>query len=201
GPVAQARASFDALHRQALAGPVRLADKVLIDFLLTAALEVAARHGLPVQLHTGLGDPDLDLRLANPLHPRPLLEDRRLRAAPVVLLHASYPYTRETGYLASVYPHVYLDTGLAVPFLSVAGMRQAVATLLELAPAGKVLYSSDAHFIPELYYLAAKWGRQVLGEALDGAVRDGDLTAGEAEAVAGGVLRDNARRLYRLDGA
>ena len=43
------------------------------------------------------------------------MEDRRLRQVPLVLLHASYPYTREAGYLASVYPHVYVDLGLAVP--------------------------------------------------------------------------------------
>jgi predicted TIM-barrel fold metal-dependent hydrolase len=191
------RQHFEALRRRA-GGAVRLADKVLIDHLLVAALEVAARHSLPVQLHTGFGDPDLDLRLANPLHLRPILEDPRLRAAPTVLLHASYPFSREAGYLASVYPQVYLDTGLAVPMLSVAGMRGAVGGLLELAPASKLLYSSDAHLIPELYYVAAKWGRIVLGQVLEGAVRDGDLTAAEADGVAVGVLRDNARRLYRL---
>jgi uncharacterized protein len=194
----EARASFEALRQLSQGRAVRLADKDLLDFLLAHALGVAARHRLPVQLHTGFGDPDLDLRLANPLCLRPLLEDRRYRAAPLVLLHGSYPYTREAGYLASVYPHVYLDLGLAVPLLSVAGMRQAAAMLLELAPTGKLLYSSDAHFIPELFYLAARWGRQVLSEALERAVGDGDLTAPEAEQVAAGVLRDNARRLYRL---
>lgn len=28
-----------------------------------------------------------------------------------VLLHSSYPYTREAGYLTAVYPNVYLDFG------------------------------------------------------------------------------------------
>jgi predicted TIM-barrel fold metal-dependent hydrolase len=197
-PRAEAAAHFTAWQRAAGAGPPRLADKALIDFLLTQALELAARHRLPVQFHTGFGDPDLDLRLANPLHLRPLLEEPRYRAAPVVLLHASYPFTREAGYLASVYPHVYLDAGLAVPFLSVAGMRAVLGMLLELAPTTKLLYSSDAHLIPELYYLAAAWGRALLGEALEQAVRDTDLTAREADAVAAAVLAENARALYRL---
>jgi predicted TIM-barrel fold metal-dependent hydrolase len=197
-PRSMAEAQFAAWQRAAGAGPPRLADKVLVDFLLTQALELAARHRLPAQFHTGFGDPDLDLRLANPLHLRPLLEDPRYRAAPVVLLHASYPFVREAGYLASVYPHVYLDAGLAVPFLSVAGMRAVLGTLLELAPTTKLLYSSDAHLIPELYYLAATWGRALLGEALEQAVRDTDLTAREADAVAAAVLADNARSLYRL---
>jgi predicted TIM-barrel fold metal-dependent hydrolase len=197
-PRAVAEARFPAWQWSAAAGTRRLTDKALLDFLLLQALELAARHRLPVQFHTGFGDPDLDLRLANPLHLRPLLEDPRYRAAPVVLLHASYPFAREAGYLASVYPHVSLDAGLAVPFLSVAGMRSVLGMLLELAPTTKLLYSSDAHLIPELYYLAAKWGRALLGEALEQAVRDTDLTAREADEVAAAVLAGNARELYRL---
>lgn len=179
--------------------PVRLADKPLIDFLLGQALEIAAKHGMPVQFHTGFGDRDLDLIKANPLYLRPLLEERKYQNAPIVLLHASYPYCREASYLASVCPQVYLDFGLAVPFLSVSGMREAVRMLLELAPATKLMYSSDAHFIPELYYLAAKWGREILAQVLREAIEDSDLTAREAEEIAGAVLRENARTLYRLE--
>ncbi len=190
--------SFAALWPKTQGSPLRLADKPLIDFLLVQALEIAAKHEIPVQFHTGFGDPDLDLRLANPLYLRPLLEDRRYRRAPIVLLHAAYPYSREAGYLASVYPQVYLDFGLAVPLLSVAGMRQTVQMLLELTPTSKLLYSSDAHLIPDLYYLGAKWGRQALAQALEQAIQDGDLTAQEAEEIALAILHQNARRLHRL---
>jgi len=196
-----ARARFGDLSAQARQHPVRLTDKPLIDFLLWQALEVAARAELPIQFHTGFGDPDLDLRAANPLHLRPLLEEPRFRRVPVVLLHASYPFAREAGYLASVYPQVWLDFGLAVPFLSVSGMKRAVAMLLELAPFGKLMYASDAHHIPEHFYLAAKWGRTVLGDVLEGARRDGDLTSSEAEEAAVAVLCENARSLYRLEPA
>lgn len=179
---------------------VRLADKPLIDFLLHEALAIAAQYQLPIQFHTGFGDPDLDLRLANPLHLRPLLENRPYQLAPIVLLHAAYPFTREAGYLAAVYPQVYVDCGLAVPFLSVAGMRQAIAMMLELSPTSKLMYSSDAHLIPELYYLGAKWGREALAQVLDQAIHDGDLTAKEAEEVAAAFLCHNAETLYRLLG-
>jgi predicted TIM-barrel fold metal-dependent hydrolase len=195
-PQEAAESSFYALKQDAQDKPLRLAEKPLIDFLITQALEIAAKYRMPVQFHTGFGDPDLDLRLANPLYMRSLLEDRRFRNAPIVLLHASYPYAQEAGYLASVYPQVYLDFGLAVPFLSVAGMRSTVQQLLELAPTSKLMYSSDAHNIPELYYLGAKWGREVLGQVLDGAVKDSDLTAKEAESVARAILCENARALH-----
>jgi hypothetical protein len=177
--------------------PVRLTNKPLIDFLLCQGLAIANQYQLPVQFHTGLGDPDLDLRLANPLHLRPLLEDPGFRQAPVVLLHAAYPFMREAGYLAAVYPHVYVDFGSAVPFLSTAGMRRVVQMLIELSPTSKVMYSSNAHLIPELYYLGAKCGRTVLGTVLEQAVEDADLTVKEAEEGAIAILSDNAQRLYR----
>jgi len=178
--------------------PFRLTDKTLIDFLLGIALEIASTRRLPVQFHTGFGDPDLDLRLANPLCLRPILEERRFRDAPVVLLHAAYPFTREAGYLASVYPNVFLDTGLAVPMLSTSGMLETLRQLLELAPISKVLYSSDAHFIPELFYLSAKHARAALSVVLAQAVSDGDLSAGSAERAAELILAGNARKLYHF---
>lgn len=182
--------------------PLRLNDKQLIDFILQQTLIIAAKYKIPVQLHTGLGDPDLDLRLANPLNLRYLIECPEYKNAPLVLLHASYPYMREAGYLASMYPQVYLDFGLAVPFLSVAGMRNTIRQLLELIPTTKLMYSSDAHSIPELYYLGAKWGRQLLGEVLDEAIKDTDITVKEAEEIALAILRENALSLYgqRLKG-
>jgi predicted TIM-barrel fold metal-dependent hydrolase len=168
----------------------------MIDFLVILALEVAAKYQIPMQFHTGWGDPDLDLRLANPLHLRPLLEEKRWRAAPIVLLHGAYPFVREAGYLAAVYPQVYLDCGLTIPFLSVAGMRRTLRQLLEIAPTSKLMFSTDAHVIPELFFLGAKWGRKILAQVLEGAVADADLSAPEAERAAAGILYDNAKGLY-----
>ncbi|MBD2071459.1 amidohydrolase family protein [Leptolyngbya sp. FACHB-671] len=196
-PYDLAEDQFYAIKEAFPAQPIRLTNKPLIDFLLCQGLTIANQYQLPVQFHTGFGDPDLDLRLANPLHLRPLLEDLGFRQAPIVLLHAAYPFMREAGYLAAVYPHVYVDFGLAVPFLSTAGMRQTVQMLIELSPMSKVMYSSDAHLIPELYYLGAKWGRTVLGEVLEQTIQDGDLTAKEAEEGAIAILNGNANRLYR----
>jgi predicted TIM-barrel fold metal-dependent hydrolase len=196
-PIEFAEHRFYSLKQEAQGKPLRLADGPLIDFLIVQALEIAAKHQMPVQFHTGFGDPDLDLQLSNPLYMRSLFEDKRFHNAPIVLLHASYPFVREAGYLASVYPQVYLDFGLAVPFLSVAGMRRVVQQLLELAPTSKLMYSSDAHNIPELYYLGAKWGREVLAQVLDEAIKDSDLTANEAESVARAILCENARALHR----
>ncbi|MCL6509217.1 MAG: amidohydrolase family protein [Anaerolineae bacterium] len=193
----EARRCFAALRAQAEQGhAVRIAHKPLNDWLVWTMMEIAARDSLPVQFHSGFGDPDLDLRLANPLHLRLLFEHSAFRRAPIVLLHASYPFTREAGYLAAVYPNAYLDLGLALPYLSQSGMRFAARAAMELAPLSKIMFSTDAHLIPETFYLGACCGRAVIADALSQAVADGDLTADEAEQAAHDVLHRNAARLY-----
>jgi len=193
----EAQRSFKVLRAQAEQGrAVRIAHQPLNNWLVWTMLEIASRDGLPVQFHTGFGDPDLDLRLANPLHLRPLFEHAAFRRVPIVLLHASYPFTREAGYLAAVYPNAYLDLGLALPYLSQAGMRFAVRAAMELAPLSKIMFSTDAHLIPETFYLGARCGRAVIAEALSQAVTDGDLTAQEADQAAWDMLHRNAAQLY-----
>lgn len=195
-PPADVAAAFHGLKERARRdGRVRLAAKPLNDALLLRALEIAERQALPVQLHTGFGDADLDLREANPLHLRPLLESGRYARVPFVLLHASYPYVRELGYLTAIYPNVHADVGLAVPQLA-AEIPAMLRQLLGLAPASKVVYSSDASQIPELYWLAARWGRRGLGTVLDEVIALGALDADDALAVARGVLGGNAARIY-----
>ncbi|CAM6088141.1 unnamed protein product [Calypogeia fissa] len=179
--------------------PVRLQDKAVIDMLFIKALELATSQGIPVQLHTGFGDKDLDLRLANPLHLRSVLEDQRFSSARLVLLHASYPYMREATYLASVYPQVFLDFGLAIPKLTVRGMKTAIAELLELAPINKVMFSTDGYAFPETYFLGAKWARTILAQVLCEAYDDGDLSVGEAISAAEAVLRTNSLVFYKLE--
>jgi len=163
GDAAQALTALAATARHA--GKPRLADKCLLDFCLRNALEVASELRVPVQIHTGYGDPDLDLRTANPLLLRPLLEDPRYQGAPLVLLHASYPYVRESSYLSSVYGHVYSDVSLVIPF-AVSDLRAIWRQMLALAPLSKVLYASDGFSIPELYWTGARWARESLADVL-----------------------------------
>ena len=188
--------AFSAIRRAAAPGrPPRLAAKPLIDAMLWAVLPVAAATRTPVQFHTGFGDPDLDLRLANPLHLRPLFESAALRGLRVVCLH-SYPYVREAGYLASVYPGAYVDLGLTVPYASVHAMRTALHEAMHLAPITKVLLSTDAQRTPETFWLAARWGRRVLGQVLEAATADGDLARDEPHWAASRILFDNSAELY-----
>ena len=89
-------------------GTPRLADETLQRFLVWCGVDL----GLPVQFHVGYGDSDVDLHRCNPLLLTPLLRAIEPTGVPVMLLH-NYPYHREAGYLAQVFPQVYVDAGLA----------------------------------------------------------------------------------------
>ncbi|HZS93405.1 MAG TPA: amidohydrolase family protein [Chloroflexota bacterium] len=192
-----AAAALDTV-RKSTERPLRLTDKTLIDYFVHRALAFAAREGMPVQFHTGYGDPDLDLRLANPLHLRPLFEDQRYRDAPIVMLHASYPFTAEAAFLAAVYPNAYLDIAYSLPPLGYYPLLRATSTALGTAPASKILASSDGARIPEHYWLGATRARQVLAAALDDAIRAGELDLGAARQTGELILSENAYRIYGL---
>ncbi len=177
-------------------GRRRLESKPLLDALVGRALWVAARRRLPVQIHTGFGDHDLDLRLANPVWLRPILEDPALRGVSFVLLHC-HPYVHEAAWLAAVYPHVYLDLSLTVPFLA-HGAAEALADALAMAPVTKILGATDAFSIPELFWLGARHAREAVHAATESIGARGFLPAAERRDAARLVLHDNAAALYGI---
>lgn len=190
----------DGLFKVLNAGkPVRIANKKLIDYIFTRSLEVAMCFDLPMQIHTGFGDTGQDLRTSNPLHLRKLLEDKRFSKCRLVLLHASYPFSKEASYLASVYPQVYLDFGLGVLLLSVNGMISAIKELLHLAPIKKVMFSTDGFAFPEAFYLGAKRAREVVFSVLRDSCDDGDLSISEALEAAKDIFADNAIQFYKIN--
>jgi predicted TIM-barrel fold metal-dependent hydrolase len=193
----ESEAAFvEARHEVQIRGGVRLAQKPLLDTLLHVTFAEAAKQELPIQFHTGYGDTDADMLLANPLHLRAMLEQKEYRSMPVVLLHASYPYTRQGAYLAAVYEHVYLDLSYGIPFLGYNEMLQFTRAAFDVAPCSKLLYSSDGVGVPEIHWLSARDGRNILGEVLGERVANRELDSAQAEAVGMAVLRDNALRLY-----
>jgi predicted TIM-barrel fold metal-dependent hydrolase len=173
----------------------RLADPVLLRHALWTALAVAREYGLPIQFHTGYGDTDLRLHRANPV----LMTDfvRAAQPVPIVLLHC-YPYVREAAYLAAVYPHVYLDCGLAVTYTAAASAT-VLAESLELAPFHKNLFSTDCYGLAELCHLGALYFRRGLGGLLAERVRAGEWSLPDAVRIARLIGGGNARRIYRLD--
>lgn len=174
------------------AGKPRVSDPVLLRMLLWAGVDT----GLPLQLHTGYGDPDLDLRRCDPLHLAPWLKAVEGSGSDVMLLHC-YPYHRNAGFLAQAFPHVFMDIGLAINYTGAAS-DAVIHESLELAPFGKVLYSSDAWGPAELHHLGAKLWRRGMSRVLGAWVDEGEWSLSDAVRVATMMGRTNAQRVYGL---
>lgn len=144
----------------------RVEDKPLNDWLVLQTLDQlkaaksASGGSKPLQLHTGLGDADISLVLANPAYLQPVIA--QYPEVDFVLLHSSYPYTREAGYLACVYPNVYLDLGEVFPMVSRDAQESIIRHSLDLVPSKRLLWSTDGHYFPETYWLGNKQFRQAL---------------------------------------
>ena len=173
-------------------GPPRLADETLQRFLIWCGVDLR----LPVQFHVGYGDSDVDLHRCNPLLLTPLLRAIQPTGVPVMLLH-NYPYHREAGYLAQVFPDVYVDAGLATHNLGTRAPA-LLAEALELAPFGKFLYSSDAFGLPELHYLGAALFRSALSSFLRTGLNEDLYSERTTVRLARMLCADNARRAYQL---
>jgi uncharacterized protein len=173
-------------------GPPRLEDRALIRHGIWTALDT----GLPVQLHTGFGDADSRLHDADPALLHDFLAASQPTGTPVMLLHC-YPYHRQAGALAALFPHVYMDVGVA---LNHVGARSAavLAEALELTPFHKMLYSSDAFGLPELHYLGAAGFRRDMERVTGGFVADGAWSAADAARISEMIGVGNAARVYRL---
>jgi uncharacterized protein len=170
-------------------GGRRLADPVLTRALLGVAVDL----GRPIQVHIGFGDADIRMHRADPSLLTDWLHTHRV---PVMLLHC-WPFHRQAAYLAAVHPHVYFDLGLTMTY--VGGRATALLEeALEIAPFGKLLYSSDAFGVAEFYHLGALAYRRAMSEVLSARVASGEWPAADAERFAALASWGNARRAYGL---
>ncbi|KAK7722340.1 hypothetical protein SLS64_000877 [Diaporthe eres] len=178
-----AKASFDEIVTD-YAGPAELAriqhpglNDLLVHRAAALISEMPARERKPLQFHTGLGDNDLTLAKSSPAHLQEFI--RTYPEVPIVLLHASYPFVRELGYLATVYANVYADIGEIFPFVSQDGQAKAVRQILELCPWSKIIW-------------------EVLESVLCDYVRKGAMSWKAAIQLVRDILYKNSNKLYHL---
>lgn len=174
----------------------RLEDTVLLRHCLWAGVDIAGELGVPLQLHSGFGDRDLELWRADPTRFTPWL-DRIPRSVNICFLHC-WPYHRQAAALSAVYPNVYLDTG-EVNTHAALGYDRILAETLEVAPFQKVLYSSDAFGLPELYYIGSRRFRSALSALLADWRERGFCSRSDTVEIATAIGRANAQKLYGLD--
>jgi hypothetical protein len=143
----------------------RLSHKCLGPYFVRLTAQLLAQSALdtiafskPFQFHTGLGDNDLMLQRSSPSCLQPFIED--YPKVPIVLLHAGYPFTKEAGYLASVYENAFMDIGEVFPMVSQEGQERVIREALELCPTEKLMWSTDGHWFPETFLLAVMQVRE-----------------------------------------
>lgn len=187
----QARESMDAEV------PVRRRAKPLRDLLFRRTLRFSAEHKMPLQIHTGFGDSEIRLSEAHPLLLEEILRTPEGTAAPIVLIHGSFPYHEEAAYLAATRANVHVDFSLFNLFVP-GRLSDRVMRLVELTPTNKLLAGTDGFALPETHWFGAILAHEAW-EQVRRWLQD-DLRA-PAEWIAkaeDAVFADNARRLYRL---
>jgi predicted TIM-barrel fold metal-dependent hydrolase len=171
---------------------IRLSHPVLLRHVLWEAVS----HKKPIQFHVGFGDSDINLHRCDPTQMTEFIRRTVDTGTNIMLLHC-YPFIREAGYLAHVFPHVYLDTGAAINYTG-PEHQSLIRHSVEMAPFGKVLFSSDAFGLPELYYCGAAIWRSAIGNTLQGWVDSDAMGEADARKYLTWMASENAHRAYKL---
>ena len=175
--------------------PVRRGGKKLRDLVFLQTLERCADLERPLQIHTGMGDSQIRLAEADPLLLEEALRTPAASAVDVVLIHGSFPWHEQAGYLASVRPRVWTELSLCNLF-SPATTADRLLRLLDIAPAARITIGSDGHGLPESHWFGIVVVRDAWQEVrhrLSGVVTERWLDETEER-----IFERNARELYRL---
>jgi predicted TIM-barrel fold metal-dependent hydrolase len=173
-------------------------EKIIRDYFAVMGFKKAKEQDIPIQFHTGFGSaPNLNLFEANPMLLADILADDEILGTKVVITHSGLPFTRETGYLCSVYPNCYCDV-TAITSMAVLAVKNSILEILEFAPANRIMFGSDGAEIPETFWFGITEGVRALGMALDELVSSDWITANEAIEFAELILYKTAEKLYKL---
>lgn len=190
--VTDARRSLAATAQE----PVRRRGKAMRDLIFRRSVAQCAELGLPVQVHTGIGDSELRLRDSEPIGLDPVLRTAEVRAGRVVLVHAGYPWHEQIAYLTAVRESVWAEFSL-VNLVSPVTAADRLLRLIDLAPTSRVLLGSDGHGVPETHWFALTVLRDAWREI---AARVGPLVRARwLDDVEQAVFASNATALYAGD--
>jgi len=178
-------------------GRWRLADPAIVRELLWQAAETCRERRFPLQVHVGVGDADILMHACDPARFTPFIARLDEWDVPVTLLHC-WPFLREAAWLSEVFRNVYYDVGFTLNFTAPESAR-VLAEAMEMGRFSKMLYSSDAFGLPELFYLGAFLFRRGLDTVLSRWIADDFCSTRDAEEIARLIAAGNARRIYRLD--
>jgi len=176
-----------AFHNPSAASPHR---KAYYDYMIFRLCEFAGELGIPVQIHTGMGN----LNKSAPLYLKELIA-----ALPKVkfdLFHCGVPWTDDLLALLHNYPNVWADL-CWLPLISTTVARRFIREALEIGNAHRIVWGCDT-WTSEESYGALLAGRDAVATALSSMREDGTITDDYALYIAKRIWRDNGMELYGL---
>ena len=172
--------------------------KPLQDYMMHRVLELADKHDLPVQIHTGLqaGNGNL-ITNSKPTHLNNLFH--QYPDVKFCIFHGSYPYGGELSVLAKNFPNVFIDMTWA-QIISPYYSERYLHEWLETVPANKLMAFGGDYGTVEGVYAHSVMARRVVAKVLIEKVANGYITETEAINIANMILRENAMEIFKLGG-
>jgi len=162
--------------------------KAFQDYIFWRLVELAAKHDLPFQIHTG----HARIQGSNPMNLVPLIEANP--RTKFILFHGGFPWVGESGMIALKYPNVWLDS-VWMPVLSHTMGKRAYKEWLDMFSSNRILWGSDM-FTIEGTYGTTVYTRQCITEALAEKVVAKELREADAVRIGRQILRENALELF-----
>ncbi|MEM2154825.1 MAG: amidohydrolase family protein [Nitrososphaeria archaeon] len=168
----------------------------LQNYMVHRILETASRYRLPVQVHTGLQEGNLNLvSNSNPLYLANLfIEYYNVKFD---VFHGAYPYVRELAVLAKNFPNVYVDL-CWLHAVSSYSAKYALNELLDMVPANKIIGFGGDYKHVEGVYGHSRLARRNVAEVLQDKVDRGRYSLEEAKNIAKMLLYDNLLEVFKL---
>ncbi|MBN1918243.1 MAG: amidohydrolase family protein [Verrucomicrobia bacterium] len=170
--------------------------KPLTDYLIHKTVEIAERHDLPVQIHTGLleGNGNYIVNSKPTDLANLFMEYPKCRFD---IFHGSYPYSRELATLAKNFQNVYVDMcwmHIISPTASCAMLHE----WLDMVPETKIFAFGGDYLFPEGVYGHAAIARENVARVLTKRVLWGYIDEDEAISLAVRLLRTNAAEMFKI---
>ena len=176
-----------AFHNPSAASPHR---KDFYDYMIFRLCEFAGELGIPVQIHTGMGN----LNKSAPLFLKELIA--ALPRVTFDLFHCGVPWTADLLALMHNYPNVYADL-CWLPLISTTIARRFIREALEVGNAHRIVWGCNT-WTSEESYGALLAGQETIAAALSDMHDDGAISQNDATYIAGRIWRENGMALYGL---
>jgi len=173
--------------------------KALEDHLFWQAVNTAAKHKLPVKLHTGYYAGQNGMPLERLLHNAGSVTDlcRRSPETRFVFMHICYPHYEDLIAAAKHYSNAYVDmcwSWIINPVAAKDFLKKCLVTI----PANKILTFGGDYIPVEPVLGHATIARKGIALALSELVEEGWLSLADALELVDPIMHNNARTIFNL---